>query len=206
MINEAQKQPRFATFLDNSCFGTRPISMKRYLTPLLAAALIIGGSISPASAESVTRENIVQAFVELETASHLIGVMHEEIIASLPPDEESITLTEFPKDKLPLYQKAFGHLQKSAELNPYIPEVHSKIGDYYNEALRDKAKALAAYDKAIELLPAYIPALGARASILLDLGKLDDAKSAIEALQEIDPEQSEFLAERYKQLVEQPGN
>lgn len=168
------------------------------LLPIIALAML--GAPFSSRAESVSRENLINAFVELEKASQMIASMHQQILESLPPDQETFQLTEFPEDQLPAYKKAFGHLQKSAELNPYNPEVYGLMGDYYAEALNEKTKALETYTKAIDLYPAYVPALAARANVQMDMAKLDDAFKDIEALQKINPEQSEILAERYKAI------
>jgi len=99
------------------------------------------------------------------------------------------------------YRKAAREYESAVELDPRHYRAYSDLG-YALRRLGDHQAALAAYDRALGMVPNYAEAIEYRAEAYLGLGRLDDAKEAYLQLFAGDRERADVLMEAMKQWVE----
>jgi tetratricopeptide (TPR) repeat protein len=92
------------------------------------------------------------------------------------------------------HEKAVRSLRAAIAHDPGMHQAHSDLG-FALRRLGDYEGALAAYDRALELSPAYPEAIEYRAEAYLELGRLEDVKSAyMELLRTQRPAADELMA------------
>ena len=99
------------------------------------------------------------------------------------------------------YRKAIREYENAVELDPRHYRAYSDLG-YALRKVGDWEAALAAYDRALGMVPNYAEAIEYRAEAYLGLGRLEDAKAAYLQLFAGDRDRADTLMEAMKAWVE----
>ncbi|QDV40693.1 lipoprotein NlpI [Stieleria neptunia] len=129
--------------------------------------------------QSVTKQDVVAAAREFRTAVELIKDVHTAMAGNAP---ENFAV---PKSKIVVYQRARKHLERSIDLNPFYPDVYVYLANSYWEIEDDLDRAIKTYSKAIDLDPTYDDVISARASVLVMLNRIADAKKDLQRLESL---------------------
>lgn len=161
-----------------------------------------GGGRQPspeASAPRLTPE-------EQAAAAYNDGLKHTEKANSLRKSSVAEADDAKKHDKLVAqagkeYEKALRDFEDATQKNPKLFQAFAGIG-YAQRKLGNYDAALAAYNHALELEPAYAPAIEYRAEAYLGLNRLDDAKAAYTALFTGDRKRADELHAAMKNWLE----
>lgn len=100
------------------------------------------------------------------------------------------------------YEKAIPLFETATEKIPEFHQAFSSLG-YALRKTHQHEKALAAYDRALEIAPFYVEAIEYRAEAYLGLGRLEDAKEAYMLMFSGHREHADQLMEAMKTWVEE---
>jgi tetratricopeptide (TPR) repeat protein len=98
------------------------------------------------------------------------------------------------------FAKAIKDFESATKINPKFTQAYSQLGFALRKSGRH-ADALVAYDKALELLPNFSPALEYRAEAYLGLNRVEEVKQAYMILFSGDRARADELAAAMKKWV-----
>src|SRR6266540_4057118 len=140
-------------------------------------------------------EEGVAAFQEFEKAEDNTKLLAKAI------DKLQLASQKASKSPLPLYYLGIAYqkkknftearrvLDKAVKLNPKFHEALVKLADVHCWQ-KDNQGSLAVYERALELSPAYLPAVTNKSFALIRLGRFKEAKAYLEQAQKLDPNES----------------
>jgi tetratricopeptide (TPR) repeat protein len=102
------------------------------------------------------------------------------------------------------FQAAIVDFEKAIERNDQLFQAHAQLG-FALRSLGRYEEALTAYDRALEIEPRYAEAVEYRAEAYLELGRLEDCKSAYMQLYRGVPELAAQLMEKMKLFAARPA-
>ena len=180
----------------------RPAALAAALLLVLpAAALADGGAPAPSSSSIPTPQLTPeqQADQHYNRGVRLREKAWElaEKAAAASGDEREKLETKIEKT----YRKAIREYENAVELDPRHYRAYSDLG-YALRKVGDWEAALAAYDRALGMVPNYAEAIEYRAEAYLGLGRLEDAKAAYLQLFAGDRDRADTLMEAMKAWVE----
>ena len=109
--------------------------------------------------------------------------------AGAPPPGERPAL---PEPAVAEYRRALRQFDSAISRQSDMHEIHSDRG-FVLRKLGDYEGALASYDRALELAPGFAPAIEYRGEAYLELGRLEEAKTAYLALAVDEPNLAQTL-------------
>lgn|GEM_PF-2561743 len=95
------------------------------------------------------------------------------------------------------YDEALSYAEKEAEINPKNPNVHANIGEIYYQHKKDYLRAIASYDRCLQLEPTDLEVRKWKSDAYAQLGDFDKAREEMLALRD--------TMMKYPQLREQVG-
>ena len=146
---------------------------------LVALLLCLTLSAVAGEPQSVAKQDVVAAAREFRTAVKLITDVHTAMAGNA---SENFAV---PKSKIVVYQRARKHLEMSIDLNPFYPETYVYLANSYWEIEYDLDRTIKTYSKAIDLDPTYDDVISARASVLVMLNRIADAKKDLQRLESL---------------------
>jgi tetratricopeptide (TPR) repeat protein len=155
------------------------------------------GSMSTPSAPR-TIDARTQAVMDYESGRKRldkIAALHEQLKSAEAKEAEKIQ-TNIRKH----LERAAGDFKRAVANSPTLFQAHSELGF----ALRKLGKfddSLAAYDRALQLEPAFAPAIEYRAEAYLGLNRIDEAKEAYGILIRSDRARADALFAAMKEWV-----
>lgn len=171
------------------------------LLALPAAALAEGGAPAPSSSSIPTP----QLTPEQQADQHYNrGIRLREKAWELEAKAAAASGGERAKLETKIektYRKAIREYESAVDLDPRHYRAYSDLG-YALRKAGDYDAALAAYDRALGMVPNYAEAIEYRAEAYLGLGRLEDAKQAYLQLFAGDRDRADTLMEAMKQWVE----
>ncbi len=130
---------------------------------------------------------LIQAAVQADLGDIPTALRTIADARALDPQTPGSWLAEVPiRLRLSQYKEAGNAVEKAAALAPESAEAHYLRGSIHHVA--GKAQdALQSYDKALQKEPTHLGALIARAGLLIDLGKLTEARTDLEVVSNTSP-------------------
>jgi tetratricopeptide (TPR) repeat protein len=125
-----------------------------------------------------------------------IAKLHEELTAK-PAEAEKIN-QRMTKE----LEKAVADFKRATSYDPNMFQAHSELG-FALRKLGRFDESLAAYDRALQIQPAFGPAIEYRAEAYLGLNRIDEAKEAYTILFSGDRERADQLLSAMKNWVDQ---
>lgn len=164
------------------------------------AALAAGGSSSntpsselPRDPKAMAQDSYNRAIKYREKARQF-----EEQARAADSDKEREKLQQKATKE---YERAIRTLSSAVDDDPSLYEAHSDLG-YALRKTGQYEESLAAYNRALELAPSYVPAIEYRGEAFLGLNRLEEAKEAYMQLFRMDREQADDLMAAMQEWVE----
>ena len=155
--------------------------MKPILLIALPALLGLGEAVG--EPQSIPKEDLIQAYREFRDAT-------EEFTAGMTAMYESSSFSskrseeDLKADRNKRYRAALPHIERSIKLNPFFAPAYEMRAVILRDAMGDPEGAVRDFTRAVELDPEQESPIVARAELLLQLGRMDEALQDLSELEE----------------------
>lgn len=150
-------------------------------------------------AKPLTKQEAVEAYKEYRIGVKKILSVQQEILGASFANDGGKKI-EIPEHRVADYKAARKHLEKSASLNPYFPEVYVFLANSYWELENDLEKTVEYYSKALDLDPDYDDVISARGYVYTLQGKRDLAMRDLKKLEELKSPHVDGLKDEIKHM------